>query len=395
MAKTELKRNIGLGLLVFYGVGVMVGAGVYVLIGAVAGAAGIYAPVAFMLAGVVAAPTALAYSELSSRIPEAAGEAAYVEASFRRAWLVALIGFVVVLVGAVSAGTVMRGGVGYLGGIVNIDPVVASLLLGFLLIAVAIWGAFESLAVAAFFTIVEVLGLVVVSAAGLIAEPSVDWVQQPSVELTGISAGAVLAFFAFIGFEDMVNMAEETHEPQKTMPKAIIISLLVTTLLYALVSYAAVRTVSITALANNEQPLALLWEESTGRSAAFLSLIAVVAAMNGILAQMVMASRVLMGLGRRYNSMRWLARVYPRFGTPALATLLIGVVVIVISVLAPVKVLAEITSSLLLLVFIIINASLLILKRQSAHEGFSVPQWVPLFGCIASAAALLGTLLLD
>lgn len=392
MANTELKRNLGLGLMIFYGVGVMVGAGVYVLIGAVAGTAGIYAPVAFMVAGLIAAPTALSYAELSSRHPEAAGEAAYVEASFGRQWLVVLTGLSVVLVGSVSAAAVMRGGIGYLNGLLSVDPTLAAVVIGSALVLVALVGALESLAVAALFTVVEVLGLMAVTGAGLLAEPSADWAQMSSPSLAGIGSGAVLAFFAFIGFEDMVNMAEETRDPQKTMPKAIIWSLVITSVLYALVSWAAVRSLGIQELATSEQPLALVWERSTGTSARFFSLIAVVAALNGILAQLVMASRVLMGMGRRYRGMRSLALINPRFGTPVLATILVGTVVVAISVTAPVQVLAEITSFLLLLIFVLINTSLIVLKRKSDSSGFEVPLWVPVLGVLGSLLALIATI---
>jgi len=392
MPRAELKRNLGLGLMVFYGVGVMVGAGVYVLIGAVAGTAGIYAPLAFLLAGLIAAPTALSYAELSSRHPEAAGEAAYVEASFGRQWLVVLTGLSVVLVGSISAAAVMRGGIGYLNGLVGIDTTLAVVLIGSALVLVAVIGALESLAVAALFTLIEVLGLLAVTGAGFLAEPSVDWSVMPSPSLAGIGSGAVLAFFAFIGFEDMVNMAEETRDPKKTMPKAIILSLIITSVLYAVVSWAAVRSLGIEELAASEQPLALVWERSTGSSARFFSLIAVVAALNGILAQLVMASRVLMGMGRRYRGMRLLSKVYPRFGTPALATVLVGGIVMSISLAAPVQVLAELTSFLLLLIFVMINTSLIVLKRRGASDGFEVPIWVPVLGVLGSFLALISTL---
>lgn len=394
MSATQLKRSLGVGLLVFYGVGVMVGAGIYVLIGAVAGSAGIYAPLAFMVAGLIAAPTALSYAELSSRIPEAAGEAAYVDASFQRQWLVILTGISVVLVGLISAAAVMRGGIGYLNGMVSVDTTTAAIVMGLALMAVAIVGALESLVIAALFTVVEVLGLLAVSAAGLLAAPSADWVAVPSLDVAGVGMGAVLAFFAFIGFEDMVNMAEETCEPEKTMPKAIVWSLICTTVLYGLVSWAAVRSVGVEALANSEQPLALVWEQSVGKSAAFLSVIAVIAALNGILAQMVMASRVLMGMGRRYHRMRWFAWVYPRFGTPVIATALVGVLVIGISIMAPVRVLAEITSTFLLLIFILVNASLVVLKKAEPAAGFRVPMWVPVSGVVASLMALLASFIL-
>lgn len=389
---SELKRSVGLGLMVFYGVGVMVGAGVYVLIGAVAGAAGVYAPLAFLAAGLVAAPTALSYAELSSRFPEAAGEAAYVESAFQRPWLVWMTGLCVVVVGSISAAAVMRGGIAYLNVIVSIDNALASVLIGGALVAVALVGVLESLALAAVFTLVEVLGLLAVAGAGFMVEPSADWQQLGPPQFSGVAMGGVLAFFAFIGFEDMVNIAEETRDPERTLPRGIIIALLLTTLLYALVSWSAVRALGIDELANSEQPLALLWERSTGGSAQIFSVIAVVAALNGILAQVVMAARVLMGMGRRYPSMAFMASVNARSGTPVLATLCVGVLIVALSIAAPVLVLAEATSTVLLLLFVLINGSLIRIKLQQGRAThFNVPLWVPAFGVLGSVLALVAT----
>lgn len=391
MAET-LKRRIGLGLLTAYGVGVMVGAGIYVLVGAVAAEAGVWAPLAFVLAGVIAAPTALSYAEFSTRLPEAAGEAIFVARGLNLPWLGTLVGLALVAAGAVSAAAVLRGGVGYLGAVTGLPFTPSVVVIGLLLLAVAILGVFESLALAALFTVIEVAGLAMVVFAGFTAAPSPDWAAGGTLIWSGVMAGAVLAFFAFIGFEDIVNMAEEVRTPERILPRAILLSLAITSALYALVSIAAVRAVPLATLGASEQPLALVWQAGQGGSAAFLSLIAVAAALNGVLAQVVMASRVLFGLGRRSNALAGFHHAHPRFGTPVRATVLIGVVVIAGAILLPVAELAEVTSALLLGVFVLVNAALIAMKRTSPEARFRVPMAVPVFGLTASLAALAASL---
>ena len=373
-----LKRRIGLGLLTAYGVGVIVGAGIYVLVGAVAAQAGIWAPISFVLAGIVAAPTALSYAEFSTRLPEAAGEAAFVAKGLQAPWLGTLVGLAIVLAGAVSAAAVLRGGVGYLGAVTGL-PMGPS---------VAVIGVLESLALAALFTVVEILGLGMVVFAGFNAVPVADFEMPAEIVWSGVTAGAVLAFFAFIGFEDIVNMAEEVRTPERTLPQAIVLSLVIASLLYGLVSWAAVRAVPLDQLSVSEQPLALVWQVGQGGSATFLSLIAAVAALNGVLAQIVMASRVLFGLGRRSVWLSGFHHAHPRFGTPVRATMLIGVAVVGGALALPVADLAGVTSMLLLSVCVLVNGALIMMKRRVPEAAFRVPMAVPVFGLVAALAAL-------
>ncbi len=387
-----LKRRIGLPLLTAYGVGVMVGAGIYVLIGAVAADAGIWAPIGFLMAGLIAAPTALAYSEFATRIPEAAGEAAFVGAGFNSQALAVFVGLAIVAAGTVSAGAVLRGGVGYLSNILAVDQMLAIVLVGGGLVGVAIFGVLESLALAALFTVIELFGLGLVVWAGFSATPSPDWIEPGAVVLPGLGAAAVLAFFAFIGFEDIVNMAEEVRDPERTLPRAILLSLLITTVIYALVSLAAVRAVPIDQLAGSNSPLALVWAATRSGDGAILSLIAVFAALNGVLAQVVMASRVLFGLGKRTMALAIFHHAHPRLGTPVLATLLIGTFVIASSLLLPLATLAEITSTILLSVFVLVNAALVLVKRRAPEAQFRVPTAVPFVGLTLALAALIFSL---
>ncbi len=381
-----LKKRLGLGLLTAYGVGIMVGAGIYVLIGVAAGEAGVWAPVSFLLAALVAVPTALSFSELSARIPEAAGDSSYVEKGLGQHWLAMLVGAINIVAGTVASAAVLRGGVGYLTSIVPISFEIAVIGLGILLTIIALVGVLESLAFAAVFTVIEVIGLAMVIWVGFKAAPTQDWLNPPAIAWSGVLGAGIFAFFAFIGFDDLVNMAEEAKAPERNMPRAIILSLAITGALYILVTMAAVRTVPIEALGTSERPLALVWETATGRAATFLSAIAVAAALNGVLAQIVMASRVLFGLGRRSPSLAIFHHAHARFGTPVLATILVGIVVIASALTLPVALLAEYTTLALLVVFSIVNAALIGLKSKHGPSPFSVPILVPWLGILASLA---------
>ncbi len=388
MSDDLLKRRIGPGLLTAYGVGVMVGAGIYVLVGAVAENAGILAPLSFVIAGLIAAPTALSYAEFSTRLPEAAGEAAFVGQGLNSKVLAVLVGLAIVTAGTISAGAVLRGGVGYLTHLSGVDPTLAIVGLGAALTAVAVFGVLESLALVAVFTVIELAGLALVIWAGLSAQVSPDWAAPAAVSVGGIGLGAVLAFFAFIGFEDIVNMAEEVDDTDRTLPRAILVSLAVTSVIYALVALAAVRAVPVSVLAASDSPLAQVWAAGRGGDGAFLSGIAVFAALNGVLAQIVMASRVLFGLGKRTPALSVFHRAHPRLGTPVLATLLLGGLVVVAAVFVPFVRLAETTSSILLGVFALVNLALILQKRRAPQAPFRVSMAVPVLGLVLSVGAL-------
>lgn len=394
----QLRRKIGTVLLTLYGVGIMVGAGIYVLTGAAAGEAGMWAPVAFLLGGLVAVPTALSFSELSSRIPEAAGDSSYVEVGLRQHWLAVLVGIVNIVAGTVAAAAVLRGGVGYLISFVDIPFAWAAVGLGVALTLVAIIGVVESLAFAAVLTVIEVIGLILVIWAGFAATPVESYaLPLPAAEWNGIAAATLFAVFAFIGFDDMVNMAEEVKTPTKTMPRAILWALAITAILYALVSLAAVRAVPRELLGASERPLALVWETGMGSSAVFLSAIAVAAALNGVLAQIVMASRVLFGLGRRAPEFRVFYSAHARFGTPVLASVLVGAFVIASALTLPVATLAQVTTLALLIVFAIVNAALIGVKAREPEAVFSISPIWPWLGIVLSlgcfAASIAGEML--
>ncbi len=400
-AHVPLRRRLGLPLLVLYGLGTTIGAGIFVLVGKIAGHAGMWAPVSFLVAALLAGFTAFSFAELVGRHPKSAGEAIYVREGFASETLGLVVGLMVAVSGIVSAATIVNGAVGYLQQFVAVPGPLAQVGMVLLLAALCAWGIGESVTAAAVFTVLEVGALVLViwSASGSLATiPSrLDELLPPfeGMAWTGILAGAMLAFYAFLGFEDLVNVAEETRDVVRTMPAAIFLTLGVTAALYGLVALAAVLTVPPPELAASEAPLALIYQRGGGEPR-MIGGIAVVAVLNGALIQMIMGSRVLFGLADQGWLPRALARVHPRTQTPLVVTGVVAAVVLALAMFFPLERLAEVTSTIVLLVFVMVNLSLVLIRRRGTPAPAGVrtwPIWIPATGAVVSLAFLLAQLL--
>lgn len=393
--ETPLKRVISLPLLTLYGLGTTIGAGIFVLIGKIAGISGVYAPLAFLLASATAGLSAFSFAELSSRYPESAGEAAYVREGLGSQSLAMIVGLFVVTAGLISTSAIIIGFSGYLGEFVPWSPVVSRIAVVLLLGALVCWGVAVSVTLAAIITLIEigVLVIIIFSGAGLIisdsgAAATVRPVADTSLWISVVT-GAVLAFYAFIGFEDIVNVAEETKNPTFVVPYAIVLTLVCTTILYVVVAAIAISAVPIADLEKSDAPLSLIFERASGFSGKPISAIAVIAVLNGALIQIIMASRVIYGLSRRKLLPAWLGAIHPRTQTPVLATLICTGIVALLATSFPIEGLAGATSLVALTIFAIVNIALLRLKmthQESADQKFTVPHWVPLLGFLASVA---------
>jgi amino acid transporter len=391
-----LKRSLSLPLLVLYGLGTTIGAGIYALIGEVAGASGFYAPVAFFVASLLAGVTALSFAELSARFPKSAGEAVYVREGFRSDTLALVVGLAVVCGGLVSAATIVNGFVGYFQDLVPVPRGLAIIAFVAVLAAVAAWGIGQSVTIAALLTLVELVGLLAVIWGGresLGAFPA-RWEEFlppfEGVAWAGILAGAFLAFYAFIGFEDMVNVAEEVKDTTHAIPTAIVITFAVTILLYLCLAVVAVLALPLEELAASPAPLALLFERTTAGSGAAIAVIAVLATINGALIQVIMAARILYGLASQDLLPAWLGRVNAATRTPVNATLLAAGIVLALALPLGLTALARTTSAITLAVFAMVNLALWRIKGSQAQpEGvWAVPRALPLIGFLVTAGFL-------
>ena len=399
--RPTLKRSLSLPLITLYGLGTTIGAGIYVLIGKVAGNAQGFAPLSFLMASVLVAFSALSFAELSARYPRSAGEAVYLHEAFGSARLSLLTGLLVTLAGLVSAATITSGFVGYLQQLVPLPGWIALAGIVLLLGALAAWGIAESVSVAAAITLVEVGGLLFVIWSG---RASLGDLPARLPELLppfesgawlGILAGSVIAFYAFIGFEDMVNVAEEVKDAPRTLPRAIILTLVLTTVLYLLVSLVAVLAVPVAELAESTAPVALLVQRTTAGSGDWISVTAIVAVLNGALIQIIMASRVLYGLSACGWLPAGLSRVHPARRTPTLAVAMATAIVLLLAFLFPLEALARGTSLITLLIFAIVNVALWRIKarRPVSPELEMFPRWVCMVGFLTCAAVLLAEIL--
>ena len=303
---------------VLYGLGVTIGAGIYVLVGLAAGRSGMHAPLAFMGAALVMAFSAASFAELGTRMPVSASEAAYVQAAFRLDWLSLGVGLLVVATAIVSAATISVGSAGY---VAVFLPVPAPWIISGVVLAmgvVACLATVQSVTFAGIMTLIEVGGLVLIIVAGLghgtdvvTRLPEIWPSAGDTTAWVGIAGTTLIAVFAFIGFEHLVNVAEEMKEPSRTLPRALFLTLGLTALIYALVVWIAVTAVPPEELARSSAPLALVFERLTGLPLVTMSAIAVVATLNGIIVHMIMIARVIYGLADQGSLPKALTRSEP------------------------------------------------------------------------------------
>ncbi|WP_408034100.1 APC family permease [Thiorhodovibrio winogradskyi] len=376
----------------------MVGGGFYALSGEIAGRVGLHAPLAFALAGLLALLSALSFAELSGRLPHSGGSARYVEEAFGRPRLAALVGWLVIGTGVVSAATLAVATTGFLRDLAPLPSVSTTLLLVLAMGLVAAWGIAEAVAVVVVITLLQIASLlyIVLSMGGVLgslpAQASAILVPADLGAVAGLLGAAFLAFYAFIGFEDMVTVAEEVQDVRRALPAAVITSLLVTTALYVGVATVAVLAVPPAELAAADTPLARVVAEQGPLAVNAIVLVSMLAGVNSALVQMVMAARVAYGMAERRVAPAWLALVNARTQTPVRATALATLLVLVLALSFELEALAEATSAIILVVFTLVNLGLLRIKRRQPETPAAVlrlPIWVPGAGALVSAGLLL------
>lgn len=397
-AEPQLARALPLALVALYGLGTTIGAGIFVLVGKIAGIAGPHAPLAFLVACVIAGLSAFSFAEMSARFPESAGEAAYVREGLRSPALAFAIGLLVVAAGAISSAAIVNGFVGYLAELVHVGRpfAIAATVVGFGVIAAV--GIAPSVGVAALITVAEIGTLLVVigaavwgKGAGALVPPAV-LVPPDMVAWGAVMSGAVLAFYAFIGFEDIVNIAEEAHDARRTIPRAIVLTLAGTLVLYVTVSVVAGAVMPADELAASGAPLVAVFERASGLSGAPLAAVAVVSVLNGALIQTIMAARVLYGLARRGALPGWIGHVNARTRTPVRATAAVTLAILVLALALPIVSLAKTTTVIAVTTFALVNLSLIVLRMREPGRIpglMRVPLIVPVLGLAASVALIV------
>jgi APA family basic amino acid/polyamine antiporter len=391
----QLKRAISLPLLVFYGVGTIVGGGIYALLGEVVGSAGLFTPISLFIATLIALFSALSYAELSSRYPFSAGEAHYVKEAFSSMWLSHMVGWLVIFTGIVSTATLILAITKFLADFVVFPHTAMILFLLLFMGLIAIKGIKESVWFATFITVVEVGGLlfIVYLLKDTILLSSMEFSQLiPPLELSiwqGVLAGAFIIFYAFIGFEDMVNVAQEVKDAKRVLPKAIVLSIAITFLLYMLIALGVVLGTDLESFANAKAPLASIAKEHSYSAYVAIWSIGILAGVNGALIQTIMASRVLYGISSSTKRLHLFSKVHHTTRTPIYATLFVMALVLVLALGFDLVVLAKLTSTIVLILFTLVNLALITIKRRGeTYGGFTLPLWLPLVGLITSMGML-------
>ena len=394
----RLSRHIGLLALVAYGVGDILGAGIYGLVGKAAGQAGYAVWLTFLASMIAAGLTGLSYASLGSRYPRAAGASYITFRAFGNRFLSWCTGLAVMASGLTSMATASRVFAGYLSAhLPGIPPTLIASVFALLLAAIVFRGIRESMVANGGCTTVELAGLLIVIAVGLPWIGGVDYLDATTPQnLSGditlglILGGAVLTFYSFVGFEDMLNVSEEVRNPRRTIPLALLLALAIACSIYMLICIIAVSVVPPATLAASTQPLVdVVRTAAPAFPAGLFSLIALFAVANTALLNFVMGSRLAYGMAVQGLLPRRLAAVHPRRHTPHLAILAILCIFIALILSGDIGVLARSTSVLLLGCFVVVNISLIVLKRRESVAGsFEVPVIVPFTGALVCLAML-------
>lgn len=371
----SLRREIGLFEITSWGVGIILGAGIYVLVGEASSIAGNSVWISFIIGAMVAALTGLSYAELSSMFPKEAAEYIYVRTACGCEILSFIIGWLIIFTGIISVSTVALGFAGYFHGLFGVPRVLVAVVLIVLLSYLNFLGIKESTRINVLFTFVEIAGLLFIILIGLGSLGKVDLLEAPR-GLSGILSASALIFFAYLGFEDIVNVAEETKNPEKTIPKALIISIIITTCLYILVASTAVSLADWRVLGETNAPLAFAASKAFGENAfTVMSVIALFATSNTVLIMLVVGSRMIYGMANEGAFPRILSRLNIKKGTPYLAILITMILSIIFVFIGELELVASLTSFGAFITFAFVNMSLIYIRyrRADMKRPFKVP----------------------
>jgi basic amino acid/polyamine antiporter, APA family len=406
----DLKRSIGLYMLLFFVLGDIVGAGIYALVGEVGAIVGGAIWTAFLAAFVLAIFTAASYAELVTKYPRAGGSATYVNNAFKNPFVSFMVAFAVMASGITSACTLTLAFSGdYLSQFISVPIVAAALVFIVVVGLINFYGISESVKINVVLTSVEVFGLLLIILIGVLAllagegDPGRAFEFKGDASVLGaILAGTVLAFYALIGFDDSVNVAEETHNPSRNYPRAIFGALFIAGIVYLLVTFTASMVVPTGELAGSSGPLLEVVERGTlPVPTKLFAAIALLAVSNGALINMIMASRIVYGMGDQGVVPSVFSRVHEGRRTPWIAILFtVSIALVLLAVLGgnpdALDTLGSTTVVLLLLAFIMVNVSVMVLRGDRVdHEHFRTPTIFPILGIVVSAVLLIYTAIND
>lgn len=391
----HLKRELSLFQAVVYGLGVIIGAGIYVLIGKAAGMAGNSLWLSFLIAAMIAGLTGLSYAELSSMFPRSGAEYVYTRKAFSNKLFSFSLAWFIIFIGAVGAAAVSLGFGGYFQNIFGTPIALNAVALIVFLSLLNFYGLKESMWFNLLFVAITVIGLLLIIFLGLPYIGSVDYFEM-EFGFSGVMAAAAFIFFAYLGFEDIVNISEETKKPRSTIPKAIVLSVLITSLLYILVSLSTVSVIPWQELARSSAPLADVAEAVIPNSSFLFSLIALVATASTVLIYLIAYSRMLFGMTEEHSLPKIFSSIHPSRRTPWVAIFSMMAIAILFVMIGDIKTVASITDFGAFLIFAFVNLSLIWLRYRepSVERGFKVPVNIGVFPVLPFLGLLFSVIML-
>jgi APA family basic amino acid/polyamine antiporter len=373
----DLKRDVSLFASIVYGVGIILGAGVYALIGQATGLAGNAIWLAFVLAAAVSAFTGISYMELISMFPQSAAEYIYVKNAFKSNLLAFNVGWIEIFADIIATSAVALGFAGYFHAVFGTPSVPTALALILLMSLINFWGMRESARINTLFSLIEIAGLMLVVVLAVVGGRwgSVNYLDMPHGVFGTLSASALI-FFAYIGFEDLANISEEVQRPTVNVPRALLASIIITTIIYVLVGMAVVSLVEWRELAASQAPLAFAVASVLGDQGFWLmSIIALFATANTVLVGLIVGSREIYGMSRDGSLPKALARIHPRRRTPWVAVVATMVSSMAFVLFGHINLVASITDLGTFYIFIFVNASAIALRYRmpTATRVFRAP----------------------
>jgi amino acid transporter len=370
---SELKNELNLLEITLIGIGNILGAGIYVLMGKAAGIAGNMVWFSFLFAGATAALSALSYMELASMYPRAGAEYEFVKRAFgERVGL--FVGLLVIYFVVITSSAVALGFGRYFSTLFGSGYLTGTIGLFVFLSLIIVYGIKESARLAILISLIEVSGLLIVIYSGLPYLGTVNYLEFP--DLSGIFEASTLVFFAFLGFEDIVRLSQETKEAEKTTPKALLIAIFFTVFLYICAAVTVVSVLDFRVLGISEAPIADVAEVSLGNDAfTLVSWIALFSTMNTVLVVMLGGSRIVYGMAYSGSLPKSLSRVHRTYHTPWVAILGIACLSILFVPFRDITIVANIANFMIFIVFFMVNLSLIKLRYTDPerNRSFKVP----------------------
>lgn len=390
-----LNRTLGLPMLIFYGTGMILGAGIYSIIGKAAGATGGTLWMGFAFAGLAALLTAFSYAELSTMFPKAGAEFVYLREAFKKhKWIGSVAGSAMAFSGAATAATVALSFAGYLNQFIDFSQIIVALLVLFAFTGVAIIGIRASGWVTIVSTLIEIGGLIFIIYLGFTSEKFGQALE--TTPHMGTLAGSALIIFSFFGFENIVNLAEETKKPERDLPRAIFISVIIASILYILVSMSALALQSPEQLSQSEAPLMSVAKAVSEKYARILGAVALFSTANTALISLIGASRIIYGMGEAKALPEATAKILPKKKTPWFASLVVLAAATALIPLGKLETVAAISSLATMIAFFLVNVALITLRytQGDTKRPFKVPFSIGKVPVIAVIAALISLTLM-